>query len=101
MPSWWPPRNHRSTRRGRHRVFASPRCSRADLLGVESAAWGERPAPRRRLRRVGPLPALLALLVFALVECPPVGSALAIMTSQASVPANTLNAATAFPRCYG
>src|SRR6185437_12692528 len=37
----------------------------------------------------------------ALVACPPVGSALAIMTSQATVTANTLNAATAFPRCYG
>jgi len=50
------------------------------------------------------VPVLLAvfvLLVLAGAAFPPVGSALAIMTSQATAAANTLSSAAAFPRCYG
>ncbi len=52
--------------------------------------------------RVAPvLRAVLVLLALAGAAFPPVGSALAIMTSRATVTANTLSAAPAFPRCYG
>jgi len=47
------------------------------------------------------LRAVLVLLALAGAAFPQVGSALAIMTSQATVAANTLSSATAFPRCYG
>jgi Concanavalin A-like lectin/glucanases superfamily len=60
------------------------------------AGWTS--AAQRRPAR-GPV-ALLLLLAAVLAACLPAGSALAIFTTQATVTANTLSTAAAFPRCY-
>src|SRR5512133_3131481 len=44
--------------------------------------------------------AVLVLVVLGLAACLPVGSALGVFTSQATVAANTLSTAASFPVCY-